>query len=165
MIVVLMGVSGCGKSEIGTQLSEKLNAQFAEGDSYHSDANREKMRNAVPLTDDDRWPWLRSIAADIDRWLAEGQNAIVACSALKRVYRDILIGERQGVHLVHLKGSYDLIYSRLTQRQHEYMPIGLLKSQFATLQEPADDENPITIDIADPPEVIVDNIVKALPSV
>lgn len=162
MIVILMGVSGCGKSKVGTLLSARLGCQFAEGDSYHPVVNREKMRNGIPLNDDDRWPWLGAIAKDIDRWLIEGKDAVIACSALKRAYRDILIGERKGVHLVHLKGSYDLIYSRLAARRHEYMPVTLLKSQFETLQEPTPDEHPIVVDIVDPQAVIVDKILTAL---
>ncbi len=163
MIVILMGVSGCGKSVIGNLLSQRLGCQFAEGDSYHPPANREKMRGGTPLTDEDRWPWLRAIASDIDRWLAAGSDAVVACSALKKAYRDILVGSRAGVHLVHLKGSYELIYGRLTARKHEYMPVTLLKSQFATLEEPTAEERPIVVDIAEPADVLVEEIMTRLP--
>ena len=160
MIIVLMGVCGCGKTVVGEKLAEALGGSFSEGDEFHSDANREKMRGGTPLTDEDRWPWLASIAEAIDGWRADGKSAVVACSALRRVYRDILIGDRDDVHLVHLKGDYDLIHGRLMSRSHEYMPVTLLDSQFATLEEPTAEENPINADIIDSPDVLVEKVAK-----
>ena len=163
MVIILMGVSGAGKSEIGRRLAEALGIAFAEGDSFHPPANVEKMRDGTPLTDDDRLPWLDDLAAAMDGWQAEGRSTVLTCSALKRRYRDILKGGRAGVLLVHLKGSEALIRSRLSERQHDYMPGSLLASQFATLEEPDPSENPIAIDIAGTPETIVAAIVERLP--
>ena len=163
MVIILMGVSGAGKSEIGRRLAAALGVDFAEGDSFHPPANVEKMRGSIPLTDDDRLPWLADLAAAIDVWRTEGRSTVLTCSALKRRYRDILKGGRDGVLLVHLKGSEALIRSRLGERRHEYMPTSLLSSQFATLEEPDPSENPITVDIVGTPEAIVAAIVEHLP--
>jgi gluconokinase len=162
MIVIVMGVSGCGKSVVGSRLAAIMKAHYAEGDEFHSPANVEKMRGGTPLTDEDRWPWLRSIAARIDSWRADGENAVVACSALKKAYRDILMGDRPDVVTVHLKGSYELISSRLAKRQHEYMPTSLLKSQFETLEEPDETENVVTVSIDQTPDEIVAEAVTGL---
>jgi len=162
MIIILMGVSGCGKTSVGNGLSKILNAPFAEGDKFHSKENVEKMRGGTPLTDEDRWPWLHAIADYIDERRAEGKDAIVACSALRKVYRDILMGDREDVVAVHLKGSFELILGRMQKRQHEYMPVSLLQSQFDTLEEPDETENVITVDIDKKPEAIVDEIVDRL---
>ncbi len=156
MIIIVMGVSGCGKSAVGSRLAELLGAHYAEGDEYHSKANIEKMRNGIPLNDDDRWPWLNAIAKAIDDWRTQGRDAVVACSALKRAYRKILGGGHEDVVFVHLKGSMELIASRMAKRKHEYMPATLLQSQFDTLEAPDDGtENSITVDITPPPETIV----------
>lgn len=162
MIVIVMGVSGCGKTVVGSRLAEILNAQFAEGDQFHSTENVEKMRGGTPLTDEDRWPWLRAIAAAIDTWRTEKKNAVVACSALRKVYREILMGDRDDVIAVHLKGSKELIAARLNERQHEYMPTALLQSQFDTLEEPDETENVITVEIGKKPEAIVAEIADRL---
>jgi len=162
MIVVVMGVSGCGKTVVGSRLAEILGAEYAEGDKFHSPANVEKMRGGIPLTDEDRWPWLNAIAAAIDAWRGRGRDAVVACSALKKVYRDILRGERRDVVIVHLKGTKELIAGRLARRHHEYMPATLLQSQFDTLEEPGESENVITVSIDQAPEAIVEAILAAL---
>ena len=163
MFVIVMGVSGCGKSVAGSRLAQKLNAHYAEGDEFHSEANIEKMRSGTPLTDDDRWPWLRSIAGTIAEWRSEGKNAVIACSALRKVYREILADGHDDVVFAHLKGSMELISSRLAVRKHEYMPASLLRSQFDTLEEPDEKvENTITIDIDKKPEAIVEEIVDRL---
>jgi gluconokinase len=163
MVIIVMGVSGAGKSVVGRLLAQTLGMVFAEGDGFHPPANVEKMRDGTPLTDDDRLPWLADLAAAIDGWRAEGRSTVLTCSALKRRYRDIIKGGRDGVLLVHLKGSEELIRSRLSERRHEYMPASLLASQFATLEEPDPSENPVAIDIAGTPEAIVSAIVEHLP--
>lgn len=163
MIIIVMGVSGCGKSAVGSRLAERLGAHYAEGDEFHSEANIEKMRNGIPLNDDDRWPWLNAIAEVIDDWRTHGRDAVVACSALKKVYRDILGGGHDDVVFVHLEGSMDLIAARMAKRRHEYMPATLLQSQFDTLEPPDEKtENAIAVDITPPPEAIVETVLDRL---
>jgi gluconokinase len=159
MIIIVMGVSGCGKSAVGSRLAEQLDAHYAEGDEFHSKANIEKMRNGIPLNDDDRWPWLNAIAEAIEGWRTQGRDAVVACSALKKVYRNILRGGHDDVIFVHLKGSMELIAARMAKRKHEYMPATLLQSQFDTLEPPDEEtENAIAVDITPPPETIVETV-------
>jgi carbohydrate kinase (thermoresistant glucokinase family) len=157
-----MGVSGIGKTTIGTLLAEKLGWGYAEGDSYHPPENVEKMRGGTPLTDADRWPWLDAIADDIDRWRQAGTGMVVACSALKRAYRDVLIGDRSDVRLVRLAGDESLIRARLEQRADHYMPPSLLASQLATLEAPTADEHPIVVDVTEAPETCVAQILAKL---
>jgi carbohydrate kinase (thermoresistant glucokinase family) len=133
-----------------------------EGDKLHPPANIAKMSTGTPLDDDDRWPWLRAIAGAIDDWRANGVSGVVACSALKRAYRDILIGPRTDVVLVYLQGSHDLIATRMAARHGHFMPTGLLDSQFATLEEPGEAEHPIVASIAPAPDAIVDAIIEKL---
>ena len=161
-VVVVMGVSGCGKSTIASMLAHRLNWIFEEGDWFHPPSNVEKMHNGVPLTDEDRWPWLHGIAAWIDATRRVGNHGTVACSALKRAYRDILVGERPDVRIVYLKGGRDLIARRLAARDGHFMPPSLLESQFAILEEPQPDEHPIVVSIAPHPRQIVEEIVKRL---
>lgn len=161
-VLVIMGVSGCGKTTIAELLSRKLGWAYRDGDEFHPKSNVEKMHSGTPLTDDDRWPWLKAIAAWIDGKRQAGEHAIVTCSALKRAYRDILIGPRQDVALIYLKGTEDLISQRLSKRKDHFMPKGLLQSQFQTLQEPGADEHPITVSIAPTPEEIVGAILGEL---
>ena len=137
-VVVIMGVAGCGKTTIGKRLAKVLDAAFEEGDAYHDANNVEKMRAGTPLTDADRAPWLARLADAMDGWLAEGRRTVLACSALKAVYREALIGEREGVALVHLTGDEALIHARLAARHNHYMPPTLLTSQLATLEPPVD---------------------------
>lgn len=147
IILVVMGVSGSGKTTIASLLAAALGCQFQEGDDLHPAANVEKMRHGIPLTDADRLPWLRTIAEEIDDWCAKGESGVFSCSALKRSYRDMIIGDRPGVLLVYLKGSYDLIHQRMLLRHGHFMPTALLDSQFEALEEPGPDEHPITVDI------------------
>jgi gluconokinase len=161
-VVVVMGVSGCGKSTIASMLAHRLNWIFEEGDWFHPRSNVEKMHAGVPLTDEDRWPWLYGIAAWIDATRRVGNHGTVACSALKRAYRDILAGERRDVCMVYLKGARDLIARRLAARDGHFMPPSLLDSQFATLEEPQPDEHAIVVSIVPHPREIVDEIVKRL---
>jgi gluconokinase len=161
-IVVVMGVSGSGKTTIAERLAEAEHWPLLEGDQFHPPANIAKMAAGTPLTDDDRWPWLRAIAAAIDAYRARGESAVVACSALRRAYRDILIGDRNDVRLVYLKGSQALIAERMKARQGHFMPAALLDSQFQTLEEPGPDEHPITVEIGGTPEDIARRIEEQL---
>jgi gluconokinase len=161
-VVVVMGVSGSGKSTIAAMLAHRLNWVYEDGDWFHPPSNIEKMRGGEPLTDEDRWPWLHGMAAWIDATRRIGNHATIACSALKRVYRDILIGERRDVRIVHLRGERDLIARRLAARDGHFMPPSLLDSQFATLEEPQADEHPIIVSIVPHPREIVEEIVTQL---
>lgn len=162
VIVLVMGVSGSGKTTVAVLLSAALGCQFQEGDDLHPAANVEKMRGGTPLTDADRLPWLRKIADEIDGWRARDESGVLTCSALKRSYRDIIIGNRTDVTLVYLKGSRDLIHRRMAARHEHFMPVALLDSQFATLQEPTPDEHPIAVDVGGRPAEIVAEIVHRL---
>ena len=162
VIAVIMGVSGSGKTTVSALLAAALGCQFQEGDDLHPAANVEKMHNGTPLTDADRLPWLRKIAEEIDGWRARGESGVLTCSALKRSYRDIIIGDRSDLVLVYLKGSHDLIHRRMVARHEHFMPVALLDSQFATLQEPTLDEHPITVDVGGSPIEIVSEIVCQL---
>ena len=162
VIAVVMGVSGSGKTTVAVLLSAALGCQFQEGDDLHPTKNVEKMHSGTPLTDADRLPWLRKIAEEIDGWRARGESGVLTCSALKRSYRDIIIGDRSDVTLVYLKGSHDLIHRRMAARHEHFMPVALLDSQFAALQEPTPDEHPITVDVGGRPTEIVDEIVRQL---
>jgi carbohydrate kinase (thermoresistant glucokinase family) len=162
-IAVVMGVSGSGKTTIAQGLAAAEGWVLLEGDSFHPPANVAKMAAGTPLTDDDRWPWLRAIAAAIDAHRARGESAVVACSALRRAYRDILIGDRPDVRLVYLEGSKALIGERMRARKHHFMPPALLDSQFATLEPPGSDEHPIIVGIDGTPDEIVRKIREQLP--
>jgi carbohydrate kinase (thermoresistant glucokinase family) len=161
-IVVVMGVSGSGKTTVAAMLAATLGCRFLEGDDLHPPANVEKMRSGTPLTDADRLPWLSRIAQEIDAWRRRGESGVVTCSALKRTYRDILVGTCADVALVYLRGSRDLIQQRMAARHEHFMPVALLDSQFATLQEPAPDESAIVVDVGGRPQEIVAEIVRKL---
>ncbi len=156
--IVLMGVSGCGKSTIGVRLARKLDRDFLEGDTSHPAANVEKMSRGVPPDDDDRRPWLVAIADAIDAARKSGRKVVVTCSALKRSYRKILADGHEDVAFVFLKGSQDLIAQRLAGRAGHFMPPKLLDSQFAALEEPAASEGSIVMTIEHTPDQIVDAI-------
>jgi gluconokinase len=162
IIAVIIGVSGSGKTTVATMLAAALGCQFQEGDDLHPAANVEKMHGGTPLTDADRLPWLRKIEGEIDGWRARGESGVLTCSALKRSYRDIIIGNRPDVTLVYLKGSHDRIRQRMLRRHEHFMPVALLDSQFATLQEPTPDEHSITVDTAGRPAETVAEIVHQL---
>jgi gluconokinase len=161
-IAVVMGVSGSGKTTVAVLLAAALGSKFQEGDDLHPLENVEKMHSGTPLTDADRMPWLHKIAEVIDGWLARGESGVLTCSALKRSYRDIIIGDRPGVTLVYLQGSQSLIGRRMAARHEHFMPVALLDSQFSTLEEPTADEHPIIISVGDSPVAIVAEIVRQL---
>jgi gluconokinase len=137
MIVVLMGVSGCGKSTVGAALADDLRWTFLDADDFHPAANIARMAAGTPLTDEDRWPWLDRIVVEIRRALESGGHAVLACSALRRAYRARL-SQAGALRFVHLRGDHDTISARLAARRHRYMPAALLGSQFATLEIPGD---------------------------
>lgn len=156
--VVIMGVAGCGKSSVGEALAQRLDIIYRDGDDLHTPQAVEKMRRGIPLTDDDRWPWLDRVA----QVLATEAPILVGCSALKRAYRDrIRVGAGGPVTFVHLSGSRDLIASRMAARTGHYMPTSLLDSQFAALEPPGPDEA-ITVDIDQTLTAITDAILTAL---
>lgn len=153
--IVVMGVSGAGKSTVGQVLAARLDCPFRDADSFHPPANIAKMKSGQPLDDDDRWPWLGAIAAWIAEHRAAGTTCVVTCSALKRRYRDIVTDrQRSDVRLVYLKGGFDLIAARLAARKGHFMPPALLQSQFDALEEPAPDEHAIVVSIDATPEQI-----------
>jgi carbohydrate kinase (thermoresistant glucokinase family) len=162
MIVLLMGVSGAGKTTIGERLAAALGARFHEGDAFHPPENVEKMHRGEPLTDQDRLPWLGAIAAAIAAADRAGTPAVFACSALKRSYRDILRAASSRLRVVHLRGDEALVRSRLEARRGHFMPPTLLPSQFRTLEPPDPGELPIVVDIAASPDAIVAQICAAL---
>ena len=159
MIVILMGVSGVGKTTIGQVLSAKLGWPLFDADEFHSAASIEKMRSGTPLEDADRWPWLDRMNAMLVEKAGSGQSVLLACSALKQVYRDRLARDIVDLRWVYLKGSFELIRKRLETRKGHYMKAGLLESQFATLEEPGD---AIGLDIDDTPDAIADSILRQL---
>ncbi len=160
--LIVMGVSGAGKSTIAERLAARLGWRCEDADRFHPPANIAKMSAGMPLTDDDRWPWLQAIAAEIDRLSAAGERCVVACSALKRAYREVLVHGRRDIRIVYLDGTEELVAERLAQRKGHFMPRGLLTSQFATLQRPGPEERPITVSVDAPVEAIVSDILRQL---
>lgn len=157
-----MGVSGAGKSTVGTLLAERLGVAFADADSFHPAANIAKMSRGEPLTDEDRWPWLDAIGAWVDARRMAGEGGIVTCSALKRAYRDRLRAGRPALRLLHLSGDPNLIGARQAARPGHFMPASLMASQFATLELPDEEEGAITLSVAPPPEEIVARALRLL---
>jgi len=161
-VLVVMGVSGSGKTTIARELVERLGWPFEEGDALHPERNVAKMHAGVPLTDEDRAPWLERVAAWIDRQREAGEAGIITCSALKRDYRRVVVGDRPEVRLVYLRGSRDVIAGRLADRKGHFMPAGLLQSQFDALEEPLPDEDALTVDIDQPPAQVAAEIIRLL---
>lgn len=160
--LVVMGVSGSGKSTIGEALAARLGWRYEDADKFHPASNVAKMSAGQPLTDEDRWPWLKAIAAEIDRVCDSGGHVVIGCSALRRVYRDILVHGRTDTRIVYLEGSQQLIAARLSRRKGHFMPPALLASQFRTLEPPGEAEHPVTVSIDAPVEAIVDQILDQL---
>ncbi len=161
-VLVLMGVSGCGKTTVAQRLAERLHWAFEEGDALHPPANVAKMAAGQPLDDADRAPWLARVADWVDARLAAGECGVITCSALKRSYRAAIARRGSGVEFVYLHGSRELIAARLATRHGHFMPSSLLASQFATLEEPAADEPAIRVEIGAAPAAVADDIVAAL---
>jgi gluconokinase len=161
-VLVIMGVSGSGKSTAGENLAAEFGWPFRDADSFHPPANVAKMKAGVPLDDDDRWPWLDAIAAWIDEHRRDGRHAIVTCSALKRRYRDRLLAGRPDVRLVYLEGDADLIADRMSRRRDHFMPPALLASQFAALEPPDSSENPIVVSVHPTARRVAEQILAAL---
>ncbi len=160
--VVVMGVSGSGKSTVGALLAKRLGWEMTEGDSLHPPANVEKMRRGIPLDDADRAPWLDRIGEQLKAWGSADRSGVVTCSALKRAYRERILAARPDARFVYLKASEAVIASRVSARHHEYMPASLLHSQFTTLEEPLPGEPVITVDADDQPELETQKIIDAL---
>ena len=159
MIVILMGVSGVGKTTVGELLAQQMGWRFYDGDSFHPEANVDKMSRGMALTDDDRWPWLEALRDHFCELAAEGHSAVVACSALKASYRDCLLAGHEEARLVYLKGSYDLIKRRLQARSGHFFDAELLASQFEALEETA---YVTTVEVDQEPEQVVEEIVRRL---
>jgi gluconokinase len=157
VIVIVFGVSGAGKTTIGKLLAREVGWRFLEADDFHPAANIQKMRSGVPLTDQDRWPWLEHLREQIKRSLAADKNAVLACSALKRKYRDCL-RVNPDVNFVFLCGDYALIEKQLRGRRGHFMNPALLRSQFADLEEPQPDEGVLTIQLEQTPQKLVDEV-------
>jgi len=162
LVLVVMGVSGVGKTTIALELAARLGWPYEEGDALHPQANVDKMRAGNPLSDADRAPWLAAIASWIDSRLASGEPGIITCSAFKRSYREQIIGDRAGVRLVYLRGSSETISQRLAGRQGHFMPWSLLQSQLDTLEEPSAEERSIVVDVDGSAEAIAGEIASRL---
>ena len=163
-IVIAMGVSSSGKSTVGQSIARRLHVPFLDGDGYHPEANVEKMRNGIPLTDEDRWPWLERLAKALAEAAERKGAAVGACSALRRAYRDFLVEQAgEPILFVYLDGSKAVIADRMAKRHHEYMPASLLDSQFATLEVPdTASENVLVVPVTDSVEKITMTTVNAL---
>lgn len=163
LVLILMGVSGAGKTTVGTRLAEALGWEFVDGDAFHPEANVVKMSRGEPLTDEDRWPWLHAIRDFIHERLEKGDPAIVACSALKATYREVLLEDNDGAQIIHLKGSYDLIRDRMKARTDHFFDAELLDSQFEVLEEPTT-EAALTVNVDASPTAIARTICRELPA-
>src|ERR1700761_4857702 len=162
VIVIVAGVSGSGKTTVGALLAGRLGWRFADADDFHPAANVAKMRAGIPLTDTDRWPWLRAIAAWMDERIGQGEDAVLACSALKRSYRDELLDGRPAARMVFLAPDREVLARRLAARHGHFFPEQLLSSQFDALEPPAPDERVLTVVPADTPAATVEKVIAVL---
>jgi len=162
VIVIIAGASGSGKTTVGAMLAGRLGWPFADADDFHPAANIEKMRAGIPLTDTDRWPWLRAIGGWMDEHIARGESAVVSCSALRRSYRDLLLGGRPEARMVFLATDSQVLTRRLAARVGHFFPQQLLASQLAALEPPGPDEHVIRVVPADTPGATVDAIIALL---
>jgi len=162
MILIVAGVSGSGKTTVGAMLAGRLGWRFADADDFHPAANIEKMRAGIPLTDADRWPWLEALAAWMDERIAQGKSAVIACSALKRAYRDVLLGDRPDVRMVFLEVGREELARRLAARQGHFFPEKLLGTQLDALDPPQPDEHVISVADAGDPADTVASIIAVL---
>ncbi len=163
LAVIVMGVSGCGKSSVGALLAERLGLAFIEGDGLHPAENVEKMAQGIPLTDEDRWPWLETIGRLMAEALDRGEGIVVSCSALKKIYRDRLRQATSGrLSFVYLEGAPELLLSRMGARTGHFMPVSLLESQLRTLEVPTGEAGVVTVDIDRSVENIVENAIRGL---
>jgi carbohydrate kinase (thermoresistant glucokinase family) len=158
MKIVVMGVTGCGKTTVGISLAEKLGIEFIDSDVLHSDSNKKKMSSGTPLTDSDREPWLQ----EVSKALQSHESVVVACSALKKSYRSTILAGAPTTKFVHLSGSQELIFARLSERSHHFMPIGLLDSQFQTLEPLDHTETGKVFEISQPVDQIVNEVIAWL---
>ncbi len=166
LAIIVMGVSGSGKSSIGEGVASRLGIHFIEGDALHPAANVEKMSKGIPLTDEDRWPWLETIGQEITASLAKGEGIAVSCSALKRTYRERLRASAGGhLYFIYLHGSKELLTKRMGERKGHFMPASLLESQLETLEVPTGEPGVVTVDIDDTIEAIVDASVRNLQAI
>jgi gluconokinase len=163
-IIIVMGVSSSGKSTVGQSIARRLHVPFLDGDGYHPEANVEKMRAGIPLTDEDRWPWLERLAVALHEAADKKGAAVGACSALRQSYREYLTNKAgEPILFVHLSGTREVIAERMARRHHEYMPTSLLDSQFATLEPPDPaTENVLVLPVTDPVEKLTASVVKEL---
>ncbi|WP_143821191.1 gluconokinase [Motiliproteus sp. MSK22-1] len=162
MNIIVMGVSGCGKSTVGKMLAEVMGIEFLEGDAFHPQDNISRMTAGVPLTDSDRSPWLRQLSAMVSERQGQQRDFVLACSALKKSYRQQLARGAEELIFVYLKGSRTEIYKRMAEREDHFMALSLADSQFEALEEPDQDENSITVSIDNPVQQIVDQIARAV---
>ena len=162
MIILLMGVSGCGKTTVGVNLAANLGWEYQEGDALHPPENILKMSDGIPLNDDDRKPWIAKVSDWIDSYCMAGRDGVISCSALKKSYRQIIIGNHNDVHLVYLRGTRELLSPRLMQRRGHFMPPDLLESQLELLEEPSADEHAIVVTIDRTPNDVVRSICDCL---
>jgi gluconokinase len=160
--VVVMGVSGCGKTTVAQGISERTGLPYGEADRFHPPENIAKMESGTPLTDEDRWPWLRELASWMAAQSAQGFSTVIACSALRRSYRDVLRNGPPGLQFVHLHGDPELIRTRMSSRSGHFMPASLLQSQLDTLEPLQDDEDGLVLDLALAPEELVDEAIRRL---
>jgi carbohydrate kinase (thermoresistant glucokinase family) len=162
LVLIVMGVSGSGKSTVAKTLAERLGLVYLEGDDFHSPENIEKMEAGIPLTDEDRWPWIAAMNAHIKQELKEGRGVILAASVLKKIYRTTLTDDLPQARFIYLKGSKALLLARMKARTGHFMPPALLESQLETLEEPQADEHALTVSIEAPPDEVIEEIIRGL---